>query len=691
MSNLLIVESPAKAKTIKKYLGNNYKVVASMGHIRDLPKSKLGIDVKNDFKPQYIAIRGKASLISDLKKEAKASKKIFLATDPDREGEAISWHLANVLGIDLNDKVRVTFNEITKSAVTEGVTHPRRINMDLVNAQQARRLLDRLVGYGISPILWKKIRKGLSAGRVQSVATKLVVDRENEIEAFKPEEYWIIDADLKKSDKSFVARYHGCNGRKEGIKKGDRANEIVSAVQNGKWTVSKVVKEQKSKSPAPPFTTSTLQQDASRILNMSSKRTMQIAQQLYEGVDIPGHGLTGLITYMRTDSLRLSDDALNDARAYINNKFGSKYLPKTARRFKTKNGAQDAHEAIRPTSTEFDPETVKNDLNHDQFRLYKLIWDRFIACQMASEIFDTVSVDITVDKKYLFKANGRSILFKGFAAVYDKPDKNDEEHITNLPALAEGDEVKLEKLLPQQKFTQPPSRYTEASLIKTLEENGIGRPSTYAPTISTILQREYVVREGKLFKPTQLGIVTTEFMCDKFSDIVDTEFTANMEEALDRIEDGTIDWVEVVRKFDDGLEEHKKKIEDDPDTGRIKLPDEETDEVCELCGAKMVIKSGRFGKFLACPNYPQCKNTKSITYPTGTKCPKCGKEILLKFSKNGNKYYGCSGAPDCDFMTWYEPTDQKCPKCGSVMLKKTGFKGRFTLICSNDNCSEKED
>lgn len=687
MSNLLIVESPAKAKTIKKYLGSNFKVVASMGHIRDLPKSKLGIDIENDFKPQYISIRGKSSLISDLKKEAKSAKKIYLATDPDREGEAISWHLANLLGIDLDEEVRVTFNEITKSAVVAGVANPRKINMNLVNAQQARRVLDRLVGYGISPILWRKIRKGLSAGRVQSVATKLIVDRENEINAFVPQEYWHIEALVDKSGSEFTARYHGSNGKKETVKKGERAAEITDAVKNALWKVEKVKNEKKSKNPAPPFTTSTLQQDASRLLNMSSKRTMQIAQQLYEGIDIPGAGLTGLITYMRTDSLRLSEDAIKEAREYIVQKYGNDYLPKSPRRYKTKNGAQDAHEAIRPTSTKYSPENVRKNLNHDQFRLYKLIWDRYIACQMASEIFDTISVDITADGKYLFKANGKRIIFKGYAAVYERADKPEEEPVTDLPALADNDSLALKEVSNEQRFTPPPSRYTEASLIKTLEENGIGRPSTYAPTISTILQREYVVKDGKLFKPTQLGTITTEYMCDKFANIVDTEFTANMELALDKIEEGSEDWIKVVRGFNDDLEISKKKIEDDKESGRIKIPDEESDVVCELCGAKMVVKTGRFGKFLACPNYPNCKNTKAITYPTGAKCPKCGNEILLKFSKNGNKYYGCSNAPECDFMTWHEPTDKFCESCGSVLLKKMGFKGKFTLICSNDSCT----
>ncbi len=687
MSNLLIVESPAKAKTIKKYLGSNFKVVASMGHIRDLPKSKLGIDVENDFKPQYISIRGKSALISDLKKEAKAAKKIYLATDPDREGEAISWHLANLLGIDLNEKVRVTFNEITKSAVIAGVANPRKINMDLVNAQQARRVLDRLVGYGISPILWRKIRKGLSAGRVQSVATKLIVDRENEINAFVPQEYWHIEALLSKDEIEFTARYHGTNGKKETVKKGERAAEITEAAKGADWKVTKVTNEKKSKNPAPPFTTSTLQQDASRLLNMSSKRTMQIAQQLYEGIDIPGAGMTGLITYMRTDSLRLSEDAIKEAREYIVQKYGNDYLPKTSRHYKAKNGAQDAHEAIRPTSTKYSPENVRKNLNHDQFRLYKLIWDRYIACQMASEVFDTITVDITAGGKYLFKANGKRIIFKGYAAVYERPDKPEDDHVTDIPKLENNDLLTLKKISNEQKFTLPPSRYTEASLIKTLEENGIGRPSTYAPTISTILQREYVVKDGKLFKPTQLGTITTEYMCDKFANIVDTEFTANMELALDKIEEGSEDWIKVVRGFNDDLEVSKKKIEDDKESGRIKIPDEETDVVCELCGAKMVIKTGRFGKFLACPNYPNCKNTKAITYPTGAKCPKCGKEILLKFSKNGNKYYGCSEAPKCDFMTWHEPTDKVCDVCGSVLLKKTGFKGKFTLVCSNDSCT----
>lgn len=694
MANLLIVESPAKAKTIKKYLGNNFKVVASMGHVRDLPKSKLGIDVENDFTPQYITIRGKSKLITELKKEANNAKKVFLATDPDREGEAISWHLAAILGINPTDNVRVTFNEITKSAVTQGVASPRKINMDLVNAQQARRVLDRLVGYTISPILWKKIRKGLSAGRVQSVATKLIVDRENEINEFVPQEYWRIVLKLNKQlSEQFSASFYGIDGKKVNLKNKEQVDSVLSAIKNAPVSVDDIKTSRKSKNPLPPFITSTLQQDASRILNMTSKRTMQIAQTLYEGVEIPGVGSTGLITYMRTDSLRIAEDAIKEARGYISTKYGDEYLPKSARYYKTKSGAQDAHEAIRPTSMQYAPDVIRKNLTNDQYRLYKLVWDRFTASQMASQVYDTVTADIKAvsDKKYVFKATGSTVVFAGYSAVYadSKPEKNDDDNqqTGKLPVLEVGDNLTVCETLPEQKFTQPPSRYTEASLIKTLEENGIGRPSTYAPTISTILQREYVVKEGKLFKPTNLGLATNEFMCEHFKDIVNTEFTANMENDLDKVETGAADWVSIIRGFNKGFDESINLVKNDESLGRIKVADEESDEICELCGKRMVVKSGRFGKFLACPNYPECKNTKPITHKTGAKCPKCDGEILVKFSKNGNKYYGCSNAPKCDFMSWYEPTDKKCELCGSTLLKKYGFKGKHTLICSNENCT----
>ncbi len=691
MADLVIVESPTKVKTIKKYLGNGYKVMASMGHIRDLPKSKLGLDVENGYKPEYINIRGngKTELIRDLKKEAKLADNVYLATDPDREGEAISWHLAMVLGLDLNKKIRVTFNEITKKSVLEGLKHPRQINMDLVDAQQARRVLDRLVGYGISPMLWKHIRKGLSAGRVQSVATKLIVDRENEINSFVAEEYWKIGASLEKlsgKKEGFVARYHGKNGKKTAIKCEKDALELKSTLEAANYTVESVVSSQKQKTPMPPFTTSTMQQEASRLLNMTSKHTMQIAQNLYEGVEIPGQGLTGLITYMRTDSLRIAEEAISAAREYISGKYGAEYCPKTARRYKAKNGAQDAHEAIRPTSMQNSPEAVKGSLSRDQFRLYKLIWDRFVASQMSSQISNVVSVDILAQngaEKHTLKASGSTVLFKGYTAVYlEYRDKDEDDG--NLPALEEREELKLVKIDAEQKFTQPPSRYTEAALIKALEENGIGRPSTYAPTISTILLREYVERDGKSFKPTSLGTVTTEYMCSKFNDIVDVDFTARMEADLDKIGEGKSQWSSVIKEFDKGLEANIAAAK--ADNNRVNIPAEESGEVCELCGANMVIKSGKFGKFLACPNYPECKNTKALIHRTGAKCPKCGGEIVEKVSKRGTKYYACEKNPSCDFISWYEPTSKSCEVCGAVILKKRGFKGKVTYICANDKC-----
>ena len=690
MANLVIVESPTKVKTIKKYLGSNYKVMASMGHIRDLPKSKLGLDTDNGYTPQYITIRGKTELIKELKKEAKSATNVYLATDPDREGEAISWHLATILGLDLNDKIRITFNEITKNSVLEGIKHPRKINMDVVDAQQARRVLDRLVGYGISPILWKHIGKGLSAGRVQSVATKLIVDRENEIKAFVPDEYWKISANLVKLDSGecFTARYHGKNGKKTAVKCEADATALKTALECAEYTVGETASTRKQKTPMPPFTTSTLQQEASRLLNMTSKKTMQIAQALYEGVELPGYGHTGLITYMRTDSLRISEEAISAVRKYIGERFGAEYCPKSARYYKTKNGAQDAHEAIRPTSMEFEPAKIKGSLTNDQYKLYKLIWDRFTASQMAAQISNVVTADISAEtngEKHIFKASGSTVLFPGYTVVYLEFRDKEDENEGVLPKLDEGEKLSLAAINAEQKFTQPPSRYTEAALIKALEENGIGRPSTYAPTISTILQREYVVREGKSFKPTSLGTVTTEYMCDKFKDIVDVEFTAHMENFLDEIGDGKSEWQKVIKNFDDGL---RKSIENAKENGqRVVVPGEETDEVCELCGAKMIIKSGRFGKFLACPNYPTCKNTKSIVHKTGAKCPKCGGEIIEKVSKNGTKYYACDKAPACDFISWYAPSGKTCKVCGCAELVKYGFKGKRTYICSNALCS----
>lgn len=693
MSNLVIVESPAKAKTIKKYLGSGYKVVASMGHVRDLPKSQLGIDIEHDFAPKYISIRGKSDLIKSLKKEAKGCKKIYLATDPDREGEAISWHLAQLLGVDLDSESRVIFNEITKSAVQAGIKHPRAVDMNLVDAQQARRVLDRLVGYQISPFLWRKIKKGLSAGRVQSVATKLIVDRENEITAFVPQEYWTVEVDLEKNGAAFRAKLYGDEKGKCEPKDEQSAKRVADYAAGAAFAVDSVKKGEKKRNPAPPFITSTLQQDASRKLALPARRTMQIAQELYEGVEITGHGLVGLITYMRTDSLRVSAEAVAEVRSYIGGRFEAAYLPKSPRSYRAKKGAQDAHEAIRPTMVSLEPDQIKKDLSRDQYRLYKLIWERFVASQMTSQVLDTVAADISCRRAgesgyYMFRAAGSTVKFPGFTVLYEegrdeKTDKG-EEGAARLPELLDGDALRYLGVEKQQHFTQPPARFTEATLIKTLEENGIGRPSTYAPTITTIQQREYVIKEGKAFKPTALGVVTTELMVDHFPDIVSVDFTANMENDLDRVEEGERNWVEVIRAFYKGFSASMEKAEKEMEGVHLKVPDEETDEVCELCGRHMVIKSGRYGKFLACPGYPECKNTRSIVVDTGACCPKCGGRIVQKKSKNGNKYYGCEHNPTCDFMTWYEPTKEKCPVCGSALLRKNSWKRE--LVCSKEGC-----
>ncbi len=685
MANLLIVESPAKAKTIKKYLGGTYKVVASMGHVRDLPKSKLGIDVEADFEPSYISIRGKGDIIKALKKEAKGAKKIFLATDPDREGEAISWHLAALLGLDPSEPIRVTFNEITKSAVQKAVKSPRPIDMDLVDAQQARRILDRLVGYKISPFLWNKVKKGLSAGRVQSVATRLIVDREEEIEAFNPVEYWTIESVVSKlKGGKFKARFHGTKKGKIELTNEKEATEINDVLKSAAYKVDSVKKSTKKRNPAPPFTTSTMQQDASRKLGFTSKKTMSVAQELYEGIEIAGVGLTALITYMRTDSLRISQEALDEVRSHITTTYGEGYCPKTPRLYKSKNSSQDAHEAIRPTSLEFSPDDLKGKIPRDAHRLYKLIWGRFVACQMEAQVLDVVSVDIAADK-YILKASGHTVSFAGFTAVYEEAGDDKKEEAAKLPALTDGEELNLEEITPTQHFTQPPPRYTEASLIKALEEHGIGRPSTYAPTISTIQSREYVVKDGKSFKPTELGGVTTTLMKDHFKDIVDIEFTANMENNLDKVEAGDEAWKNTIRSFYKGFEHELTEAEKNLGDVSYKVPDEVTDEICELCGRNMVIKSGRFGKFLACPGYPECKNTKPLLDDTGAKCPKCGGRIVRRMSKNKNKFYACEHSPTCSFITWYEPTKDACTVCGSVMLQKSRY-GKKSVICSNEDC-----
>ncbi len=685
MSDLVIVESPAKAKTIQKYLGAGYEVVASMGHVRDLPKSKLGVDTDNDFKPMYMDMKGKEDVIKELKKRAKKCGKVYLATDPDREGEAISWHIAQMLSLDMNENNRVAFNEITKSGVKSGMSNPHKIDVDLVNAQQARRILDRLVGYKLSPFLWKKVKRGLSAGRVQSVAVRLVVDRENEIRKFVPKEYWSIDAKFTApgSRKVFDAALVSVDGKKLEIPNEAEANGLLARLEGADYAVKSVRKRVTKKQPAPPFITSTLQQEASRKLGFSAKRTMKAAQELYEGVDIEGIGAVGLITYMRTDSLRISDEARAAASKYIETVYGKDYLPPEPRIFKTKNNAQDAHEAIRPSTPELTPERVKSSLTNDQYKLYKLIWERFIASQMANALLDTVSVDIEANGCIL-RASGFSVKFDGFTVLYVESADSAEESKKMLPSLAAGDKLKLKSIAGNQHFTQPPARFTEASLIKALEENGIGRPSTYAPTITTITARQYVEHEGKQLKPTNLGEVTTDLMKEHFKNIVDAKFTAGMEDDLDKVEQGEKDWVSSLHEFYDDFAKTLEKAETAMEGKRVKVPDEETDVVCDLCGRNMVIKYSRYGKFLACPGFPDCKNTKKIVTETEGSCPICGKKMLLKKSKKGRSFYGCEGYPDCTFMTWNVPSQEKCPTCGSSLFIKGGKSGK--LVCEKPDC-----
>ena len=688
MSKLVIVESPAKAKTIQKYLGEGYDVVASMGHVRDLPKSKLGIDIEHGFRPDYVEIKGKEDLVQTLKKKGKKSDAIYLATDPDREGEAISWHLAYLLGMDLDQANRVTFNEITKSGVQSGMASPRRVDMDLVNAQQTRRILDRIVGYKLSPFLWKKVRRGLSAGRVQSVAVRIIVDREEEIRKFKPQEYWSIDAKLlgKASRKAFAAKLYG-KDKKISIKTKEEADAILKELKGCDYVVENVKKSVRKKSPAPPFTTSTLQQEASRRLGFQARRTMKAAQELYEGVEVGDMGAVGLITYMRTDSLRISDEAAQQAAGFIEQRYGKNYLPPKRRVYKSRNNAQDAHEAIRPTMPEMAPDQVKDSLTGDQYKLYKLVWERFIASQMATALLDTVSVDIRAGE-YLFKASGYTVKFDGYTVLYEESKEetsNGEEGASGaLPPLEKGDLLRLKSLEGSQHFTQPPPRFTEASLIKTLEENGIGRPSTYAPTITTILSRGYVEREAKALKPTALGEVVTQLMKDQFKKIVDVDFTAQMEKNLDEVEEGAADWVDTLSTFYEDFAATLSQAEKNMDGTRVKVPDEETDEICELCGRKMVIKTGRFGKFLACPGFPECKNTRKIVQDTGGVCPLCGGKVLAKKSKKGKVYYGCENNPKCGFMTWDTPLKETCPKCGATLFRKAGKMGR--IYCAKEGC-----
>ena len=687
MANLVIVESPAKAKTIQKYLGKDFEVIASMGHVRDLPKSKLGVDIEHGFQPQYTDMKGKEEVIKQLKAHAKKCSRVYLATDPDREGEAISWHIAAMLGLDMQDNNREEINEITKSGIEHGMANPHKIDIDLVNAQQARRIVDRIVGYKLSPFLWKKVRRGLSAGRVQSVAVRLVVDRENEIKAFIPQEYWSIDAKFSSasSRKVFSAKLASVDGKrvdKTEISTKDEADAILARLEGAQFTVSKVKKRVTKKHPAAPFITSTLQQDASYRLGFQSKRTMKVAQELYEGVDVDGMGAIGLITYMRTDSLRISDEARNAASEYIKATYGEDYLPSSPRVYKSKKNAQDAHEAIRPSMPSLTPARLKSSLSSDQFKLYKLIWERFIASQMADASLDTVSVDIAADG-CIFKASGSTVRFDGFTALYEET-KDAKGENKNLPELNEGDILKLRSLDGNQHFTQPPARFTEASLIKTLEENGIGRPSTYAPTITTIISRLYVEREGKSLKPTVLGEVTTELMKEHFQNIVDAAFTAKMESDLDEVEQGKRDWVSALDEFYGDFSKTLAEAEEKMEGKRVKVPDEETDVVCEVCGRNMVIKIGRFGRFLACPGFPECTNTKKIVQETPGNCPKCGGKIILKKSKRGRSFYGCSQYPECDFMTWNVPLEEKCPQCGSTLFQKGGKSGR--KVCEKQGC-----
>ena len=687
---LVIVESPAKAKTIQKYLGKGYQVMASMGHIRDLPKSRLAVDVENGFKPEYIDIRGKGQLRNELKKAAKKSSFVYLATDPDREGEAISWHLSNMLGLDNEQENRVTFNEITKSGIKNGMAAPRHIDINLVNAQQTRRILDRLVGYKLSPFLWKTVKPGLSAGRVQSVVVKLIVDREREIQAFEQEEYWSIDAKLStaRSKKQFPAKLSSYQGKKVEIPNEEQAKKILAELEGQDFVIAEIKKGVKKKVPAPPFITSTLQQEASRRLGFQAKRTMKAAQELYEGIDLPKMGAVGLITYMRTDSLRISDEAAQGAREYITGKYGQQYLPEKTRVYKKKTNTQDAHEAIRPTMPSMTPEQVKESLTLDQYKLYKLVWERFIASQMADALLDTVSATINCGD-YVFKSSGYSVRFDGFTVLYEESRDVPEEKTPALPELLEGETLKLNALEPNQHFTQPPARYTEASIIKALEENGIGRPSTYAPTITTVIQRGYVEREGKSLVPTQLGEVTNQLMEEQFSSIVNVDFTAEMETNLDRVEEGKADWVQTLGNFYGEFEQNLKEAEKKMEGMKLEVPDEVTDVICENCGRNMVVKMGRYGKFLACPGYPECKNTKKIVQETPGTCPVCGGKIHAKKSKKGKTYFGCEHNPQCQFMTWDKPVADLCPKCGSTLFQKAGRGGK--LHCLKEGCGyEKE-
>ena len=681
---LVIVESPAKAKTIGKFLGNKYKVVASNGHVRDLPKSQLGVKIENNFEPKYITLRGRGDVLERIRKEAKTAEKVYLATDPDREGEAISWHLAQVLNLDEKSKCRIVFNEITSTAVKNSIKGARPIDMRLVNAQQARRILDRLVGYEISPILWRKVRKGLSAGRVQSVATRIICDRESEIRDFVPEEYWNITAKLRDiaNKKSFDAKYYGENGTKRDLCNEADTKEVLVRIQDQIFTINEVKEGVKSRHPAPPFTTSSLQQEASRKLGFTTKRTMMIAQQLYEGIDIGGKGSVGLISYIRTDSVRIASEAQQSARAFIAGRFGEKYIPEKPNFYKGRDNAQDAHEAIRPTSVDNEPAAIKDHLTSEQFRLYKLIYERFLASQMSDATFATTQVTLDCANA-TFRANGIRTIFDGFTAIYTEGRDDVQEKETTLPELAQGETCKAEKIEHEQKFTQPPARYTEATLVKALEEKGIGRPSTYSPTISTIVERGYIAREKKQLVPTELGFVVNRFMMDNFDEIVDVQFTASMENDLDGVEEDKVGWADVLGKFYGPFHEKVAiALEKAPPE---KIPDEVSDVVCDKCGAMMVYKIGRFGKFLACPNFPTCRNTKAIVEKIDVPCPKCGAALIKRKSKRGKAFYGCEKYPECDFVSWDKPTKMPCPQCGGMMVQKIGQNGSY-IACVNKEC-----
>ena len=680
---LVIVESPAKAKTIGKFLGRGYKVEASNGHVRDLPKSQIGVDVENNFEPKYITIRGRGEILDKIRKEARSATKIYLATDPDREGEAISWHLAGVLGIKEKEACRVEFFEITNKAVKAAIKQSRPIDMDLVNAQQARRVLDRLVGYKISPLLWAKVRKGLSAGRVQSVATAMICDREHEIDEFEPQEYWNISAQMKTADGEFTARFLSCDGEAE-LNDAEATGKVLARMKNAKFTVDSVRVGERRKNPAAPFTTSNLQQEASRKLGFTTLKTMQIAQQLYEGVDIEGEGTQGLVSYIRTDSTRVSDEAVAAVREMIASNYGEAYLPEEPNQYKSRKSAQDAHEAIRPTDVNRKPEAVKSSLTRDQFKLYKLIYARFVSSQMTPAVYDTLSADISGDGIVL-RATGQRLKFAGFTAVYEEgQDDAAVEQDNGMPKLTEGESAELMDVESEQKFTQPPPRYTEASLVRALEEKGIGRPSTYAPTITTIMTRGYITRENKRLHPTELGLVVTDMMKKHFPDIVDIQFTAGMEDKLDEVEEGGLDWHEVISEFYGPFEETLEKAEQVIE--KVEVVDEVSDVPCEKCGAMMVYKMGRFGKFLACPNFPECHHTMALLKYIDVPCPECGGRLLERISRKGRKFFGCEHYPECQFVSWEQPVADKCPDCGSRMVKKRGRKGEVWHVCVNEQC-----